>query len=760
MQSDPSPGSIFYRLGGWLARHAWLVFGVCSVLLALAGWYGSSVSQHLSVAGLEAPGSESHRAMLEAARRFGFGSADVLLLYRNEEGRVLEAGFGSLVIDALDPVLGDPGVLGVTTVYDSGQEKLVARDGREMLAVLSLAGDAEQKLETYRRIEPMLRAVEPPVDLQIGGLVPFTVLVQEIAREDAIAAELWALPIALLLALWFFRSPLAALLPIGIGAISLAGSAALTRAASNFTDVSIFAMNVGAFLGLGLSIDYALLLAQRFREELTRTSRVEEAVAATYDTAGRAVWISGLTVALSLAALIPVPLPLLHSVSIGGVLVVASALGGALVLLPALLAIVGRNIDRWSLGPAIVQAGPSPFWRWIGELSMRHPVPSALGCVGVLLILASPALRFQSAMPDARALPAGSEVRRVDETLADPERFDPSVASTIPVIVETKGAALDPAQLRELRAFAEHLRSVPGIATVRSPFDRLDPDRLGPDELEREQAREPTSSLLRHMVDGNVSLLIAENRSPWRSQEASAAVTAIRAVPRGGLQVAVGGATAQMVDLVQTLREYAPIALVLVAGWNFLILFSAFESVAVPIKAVLMNLLSMGASYGVLVWVFQDGHFSGWLGFEPLDGIDPTIPLIMFAIVFGLSMDYEVFLLSRIREEWLQSGDNARSVVEGIARTGRTITSAALILLVVIGAFVAGDLLYVKQIGLGISAAVAIDVTIVRALLVPATMQMLGRWNWWTPRWLRPSLAHQGRMSARPGPPAGPILPP
>jgi RND superfamily putative drug exporter len=739
MRSEASPASPFARLGAWLATRSRPVLAGMALLLGVAGAYGASVSQHLSAAGLEVPGSESHRAAQEAAHRFGTGSADVLLLYRNADGDVRDAFFGSLLLDALDPVLADEGVLGATTVYDTNQDTLVSRDGRETLVILSLAGDAEDKLRTFRRIAPLVHAVEPPLEVQVGGLVAYTLLVQEIAHEDARRAERVALPIALVLTLLFFRSVVAALLPVAMGAVSLAGSAALTRLASEFTEVSIFAMNVGAFLGLGLSIDYALLLVQRFREELAHGRAPREAVAVTVDTAGRAVWISGLTVGLSLAALVPVPLPILRSIAIGGVLVVASALLAALLLLPALLGLLGPRVDRWAVGRAPSELEPSPFWHRVGTLSMRHPVLAALGCAVVLVALGSPVLRMRSAMPDSRALPRGSEVRSVDEALADPARFDPGGASAIPIVVETTGSPLDPANLRTLRAYASALEQVPGVAAVRSPFRALDPDALSPEQMRRRMASEPTASELRRMVEGNAALLVAENRHPWRSPESAAAVHAIRAVPHPGLDVGVGGAAAQMVDMVGALRNFGPVAALLVGSWNFLALLAAFRTVVVPLKAVLMNLLSLGASYGLLVWIFQDGHGAGWLGFEPLDGIDPAIPLVMFAVVFGLSMDYEVFLLSRIREEWLRTGDNRASVLLGIGRTGRIITSAALILLVVIGAFVAGELIFVKQIGLGIAAAIALDVTVVRALLVPATMQLLGKWNWWAPGWLRPT---------------------
>jgi len=434
--------------------------------------------------------------------------------------------------------------------------------------------------------------------------------------------------------------------------------------------------------------------------------------------------------------LIGVPVGILRSVAIGGVLATATALLGALLLLPALLAWLGPRINLGAVGRSPEAAAPSPFWRRIGELSMRHPVAIALVCAGTLIAVASPALHMRSVLPDTRIFPHASEVRRVDETLGDASRFDPGGASAIQVIVKTHGSPLEPKNLRLLRAYAARIAAVDGVRGVRTPFDELDPDSLTPAELARKAAVDPVATQLARMLHEDVSLLVATGQHPWRSAPAADVLEAVRDVSHPDLEVMIGGRTAQMVDLKLTLREYGRVAAVLVIGLNFLMLLAAFRSVVVPIKAVIMNVLSLGASYGLLVWVFQDGHLSGLLGFEPLEGIDPTIPLVMFAVVFGLSMDYEVFLLSRIREEWLGSGDNQQSVISGLAHTGRIITSAALILLVVIGAFAAGKLVYVQQIGVGIGAAIALDVTLVRALLVPANMQLLGGWNWWLPRWL------------------------
>jgi len=462
----------------------------------------------------------------------------------------------------------------------------------------------------------------------------------------------------------------------------------------------------------------------------------------TLDTAGRAVWVSGLAVMVSLAALIPVPLPVLRSVSVGGVLVVSSALLAALLLLPAMLALLGPRVNWGRVGRRPEEVGPSRFWEHVGGFSMRHPWITAAGCVVVLVSLAMPVFRMKSAMPDSRALARESEARRVDEALADAARFDPGGAAAIPVVVTAAGDPLEPANLREIRAYAQRLAALPGVSGVTSAFDALDPDALDAAGLAKVAAEEPTATKLRRLADGQGGLLLVEHGSPWRSDPSAALVHAVRATPTEGLDVLVGGPTAQMVDMMHALRTIGPLAAALVACANFVILMVSFRSIAVPLKALVMNALSIGASYGLLVWIFQDGHFANLLGFEPQDGIDPTIPLVMFAVVFGLSMDYEVFLLSRIREEWLRTRDNRLSVLTGVARTGRTITSAALVLLVVVGAFAAGDLVYVKQIGVGIATAVALDVTLVRALLVPASMQLLGDWNWWAPGWLLRRLPH------------------
>jgi len=719
------------------ARPRAVVLAFAAASLA-AGIYGADVAERLQAGGLDVPGSESHRAADRLAQRLRLGAPDVIAVLDRPEG-MRDAQFASLVLDGSDVLAEDESVLTITSHFSSGIPALNSRDGHRTLLLVDLRGTQAEQVAAFARLAPRFREIFPGVEL--GGRIPAESLAQQVANRDIAKAELFAFPFAALLTLLFFRSAVAAALPIAIGAFALATSAAITRVLAGFVEVSIFALSVSSFLGLGLSIDYALLIVQRFREELERVSDVGDAVSTTLETAGRAVWVSGLTVMVSLLVLLVVPVPLVRSIALGGVLAVLTAVLGSVVLLPAILAWLGAGVNRLRVGRGQL-SGPSPFWAGIGEIAMRHPIATAGTCSVLLVALALPALRMEAVLPDARTLPAGSEVRRVDERIGDPAQFDPSGASAVQVVVESNGNLAEPENLRLVQTYLAALARVRGVSEVRTPLapsgspEDTTPRRREAIELERALT-----------VDRDLALITAQGANPWRSPAAAAAVIAIRALPHPGLSVEVGGPTAMLVDIRSTLKSYGLLVALLVVGWNLVVLFAAFRSVLVPLKAVVMNALSIGASYGVLVLVFQDGHLATLLDFEPPGGIEATIPLVMAAVVFGLSMDYEVFLLSRIREAYLRSGDNERSIIAGLAHTGRIISSAALILLVVIGAFAAGDLVYVKEIGVGMAGAILLDVTLVRALLVPATMRLLGRFNWWAPRWVAGRAVHDGSGS-------------
>jgi RND superfamily putative drug exporter len=729
-----SGSSPFRRLAGWLVRERRAVILAFLVVSLAAGAYAASVASRLRSAGLEAPESESSRVASVLFERLGFGQPDVVAILHTPGESVRDSGFATRVLDALEALHEDEGVATALSYYNTGLESLVSLDGEQTVVIIDLAGSAAEAIETLERIEPVLREIG--AELEIGGLVAAELLGQEIAARDIARAERLALPFAGLLTLLFFRSAVAALLPVVIGVFTLAATTALIGLLAAFMDVSVFALTVGTFLGLGLSLDYSLLVVQRFRDELAGGADTPEAVATMLDTAGRSVWVSALTVAVSVAVLVVVPVPLLRGVGLGGVLAVASAAFGALLLLPAALAWLGPRVDRWAVGRRRPPTGPSPLWLRISEISLNHPWTTAGACIALLVSLALPGARMKSVLPDARIFPADAAVRRIEERLADPAVFDQAGTWAIQVLLEADGPVLEPQQLRYVHAFLRELRRVAGSDNVQTPLTQLDPERMSEAEIRSRAAKPDVEIPLAHTVDREIALVTVPCGESWRSPRAVELVKAIRALPRSKLRVSVGGPTAYQVDVRETLSEWGRRVAVLVVAWNLLVLLHGFRSVLVPIKAAVMNLLSLTASYGFLVWAFQDAHLARILRFEPPGGIDPTIPVVMFAVVFGLSMDYEIFLLSRIQEEYRKHGDNRRSIALGLAHTGRIVTSAAAILIVVIGAFATGYLVYVKEVGVGVAAAILLDVTVVRALLVPATMRLMGRWNWWAPGWL------------------------
>jgi RND superfamily putative drug exporter len=496
----------------------------------------------------------------------------------------------------------------------------------------------------------------------------------------------------------------AALMPALLGGIAVLGSFAVLRAITTVSDVSIFALNIITLLGIGLAIDYALFVVSRFREELAKGLDTPSAVAATMSTAGRTVAFSGLIVAVSLSSLLLFPQLFLRSMGFGGVAAVLVAMVAALTILPALLAILGPRIDAGKMpwrrsrgGRAPAQTDDHGAWARIAAVVMRRPV-TVLGAVTVgLLALGLPFLRVEWTDVDERVLPVGTESRTVSET----------------VRAEFPGQGIERAQVVVSGAVSEsdlgsYTESLAGVAQVQ-------------DVAVTERTNDVAVLDVAYALDA-------------ASPAARELVEQLRAVPApSGAEVLIGGTTAQFVDLLDSLGSTLPWMGLMIAIAMLVLLFLAFGSVVLPIKAVLVNAVSVTASFGVVVWVFQDGNLSGLLEFTPMGGIDATQPILMLAILFGLSMDYEVFLLSRIREQWDRTGDNTLAVTTGLQRTGSIITSAALLLAIVIGAFATSGITFIKMIGVGMLVAIVIDATVVRMLLVPAAMRLMGSANWWAP---------------------------
>ena len=710
-------GRVIYR------RRRWVVALALLAVVAAAVW-GVGVFGRLTGAGFDDPNSESAHAAEVATAQLGRDSADVVVLYSSRNATVDDPAFRDAVTRTLD-ALPTGEVSRTLTYWETGAAPLVSNDRHATYAVLTLgpAGDAAQVRDHVQA---------PGLTTRVGGNAVINEDINSKVSADIGRAESISMPVLLVLLVIIFGSLAAASLPLAIGGTAILGSFAALRAFTGFTDVSVFAVNVVTIMGLGLAIDYGLFVVSRFREEIRRQPTVEDALARTMATAGRTVAVSALTVAISLAGLLIFPQVFLRSMGFGGMSAVLIAMLAALTVLPALLGMLGPRVDALSVrrlfrrGRSAEVATPAEhgFWYRLAHSVMRRPIVYTVVVVAVLVGLALPFLRVQFGGIDVRVLPAGTESRVVAETIA--RDFPQSPNGPITAIVTLPEPVAAPEGQAALQSYVGGVAAVPGVdgATVTAAAGHT----------------------------ARVSIAYAGDPVDQRARDLVGAIREVPA-PAGG-QALVGGRSAEITDLLASLGSLLPWMALMVVVTTFVLLFLAFGSVVLPVKALVMNVLSIGASFGALVWIFQEGHLSGFLDFEPTGFLEATQPILVLAIVFGLSMDYEVFLMSRIREQYDLTGDNTQAVATGLQRTGGIITSAALLLCIVIAAFSLSGITFIKMIGVAMLIAVVIDATVVRTLLVPATMRLLGRANWYAPGPLRRLYARYGiHDSDSPAPP-------
>ncbi len=695
-----------------------LTLGLTLVLVAFAAVWGTGVFGKLSSGdNFTPPASQSQREANQASQVFGRNDADVVVLYRSATMSVGDPGYRQAVTAALAG-LPRADVARVRSYWSTGSPSLVSADRHSTYAVLQLTGaDDAARHQTFDAIKSELTPASlasSGVSARVGGNVPMEVAINSEVTADIAKAEGFSMPVLLILLLVIFGSLAAAALPVAIGGVAILGSFTVLRLLTMVTTVSIYSVNITTILGLGLGIDYGLFVVTRFREELHRQPTVEQAVARTVATAGRTVAVSGVTVAVALTSLMLFPEDFLRSMGYGGVATVAVDMLAALTVLPALLAVLGHRVNALRIRRSVQRPAAdetSGGWYRLAHSVMRRPVVYVTVIVIGLLALGAPFLRISWGGTDARTLPAASTVRQVSQTLAG----DFPVNSTAPIeaLVTLPRAGAGAAALD---AYLHRIDAIPGVTSAQVTAAKAGTVRVDVGYLP------PTvSSAARHIV------------------------TQIRDTsPPPGATVLVGGTTAGLVDELASLGATLPWMALLVGVSTFVLLFLAFGSMVLPLKAIVMNVLSLSATFGVVVWIFQWGHLSGLLRFTSTGSIDPTMPILMLAVIFGLSMDYEVFLLSRIRERYDQTGDNTASVASGLQRTGGVITSLALLLIIVVGAFSASGITFIKLMGVGMIVALLVDATVVRVLLVPATMRLLGRANWWAPRPLRRLYARYG----------------
>ncbi len=712
------------RWGHFVARRAWTVLIAGLVLVAAAAVFGLGVFGSLSSGGYDDPASASARSLVKEHATFTSHDADIVVIYSSPSMKVSDPGFQSSVSNVIKG-LPKGSIQRVTSWYQTPSPALISKDQHATRIILALSGTSQShKATLYDQVSPHLDA--KGLTTSVGGQWAVFRDVNHRVSSDIAKAEVISMPIVIILCLVFFGSVTSALMPAFVGGVAIFGAFAFVRAITTVTDVSVFSINIITLIGMGLAIDYALFVVSRFREELakqpgTEREKVNAAIAATMATAGRTVLFSGLIVAASLASLLIFKQSFLRSMGYGGVAAVLAAMLAALTLLPALLAVLGPRIEAgrmpWRRGSRLRADAGQPgadtdgvdedgAWARLAHSVMRRPVAYLLVITVALLALGAPFLSVRWGSTDERVLPASAPSRVAADLGA---REFGGGTSSANIVVE--GASRP-----QLVAYLGRLGAVRGVRSAQVI-----------DQVVTAPGGARTTSLVQVSWPGES-----------QSQQSQQLVRDLRTVdPGAGANALVGGASASAVDLVDSIGARLPWMGLFVVAVMLILLFIAFGSVVLPLKAVVMSALSLTASFGVVTWVFQDGHLSGPLGFTSTGYLDVTQPILMLAIIFGLSMDYEVFLISRIREEWDRTADNTTSVANGLQRSGRIITSAALLLAVVIGGFATSGIVIMKMIGIGMLVAVLIDATVVRALLVPATMRLLGTLNWWAPGPLR-----------------------
>ncbi|WP_233571234.1 MMPL family transporter [Nocardiopsis sp. Huas11] len=711
-----------------------------SVLLAalafavFAVFWGTGLFPALGSAGYADPDTESERADRLIEREFGDITYDAVVVYDDESGALTvdAPDYADAVTSAVDGIP-DELVESVVGHWSPGlteeeRELLVSEDRTATYVAIRVTGETEvERLASYEQILPLLEA--DGLQNYMGGELNSLQQLQSTAMEDLGSAQVIAFPILFVLLVIIFRGLVAAIVPLVLGMFSILGSMVLLRLLTSVTDISVFALQITAMLGLGLAIDYGLFLVSRFRDELARHDDVGRALPATLATAGRTVTYSGLTVVVALAGLLLFPQPVSRSFGLGGMTVVLFTIISAVVVLPAILALLGRRINALALprprrrtvdAAATSETG---FWASAATVVMRRPVVSLVASGAVLLIVASALLTLNPGLTNHRYLPADNDGHISSNMIRDefPSGGPAEGAIDIAVVGNT-----DPAGLADYAERLDGLEAATGAAVERTNDDTAlvsvgfsgDPDDTANLDLVREIRAE----------------------SP----------------PAGATEILVGGPGGPALTLDNTASTLAalPVTLLVVVTATLVLLFFAFRSVLLPIKAVLLGFLSLAASLGIMTWGVQEGGFASVLGFEPVGTTDIWTYAIIVVIAFGLITDYETFIVSRAREEYLATGDNTRAVKVGLQRTGGIISSAALLMVVVLGTTgIMSDSLVITTIGIGLAVAMILDATLVRALVVPASMRLFGDLNWWAPRFLRPR-GGDGSPDGAPAPPA------
>ena len=721
----PSANGVLHRIARLALSAPRRMLAVAALVALTAGIFGVPVAKSLCACGFEDPSSESARAKELLTDKFDVGDVQLVIVVSAPNGAD-GAAARAAGTDLVEELGRSPHVTSVTSLWtapDPERAALVSRDGRSGLIVAGISGD-ESKTQKYAKdLTDRLVHDRDGVTVRAGGDATVNVEITEQSQRDLLLMESLAIPISFVVLVWVFGGVLAAAVPLAVGGMAILGALAVLRGVTVFTDVSIFALNLSAAMGLALAIDYTLLIISRYRDELADGADRDDALIQTMATAGRTVLFSATIVALSMAVMVLFPMAFLKSFAYAGVATVAFAAVAALFVTPAALVILGdrlqaldiRRLACWMFKrqePVGRTVDHRALYRWTKTV-MRHALPAGLAVVALLLLLGAPFLGVKWGFPDDRVLPMTASAHQVGDEMRT--HFADDSATAVTVVVPDASGLIQ----AEFDRFTMDLAKVPDVAGV-SPV------------------RE---------ADGSAYVTVRSTVTQF-SEASDAQLDGLHAVRGpGGRDVLFAGTAQVNRDSVAAITSRLPVVLGLIAVIMFAVLFVLTGSVVIPLKALVLNVLSLSAAFGAMVWIFQDGHLGG-LGTTATGILVANIPVLLFCIAFGLSMDYEVFLVSRIREFWLNSArtraDNDESVALGIARTGRVVTAAAVVMCISFAALIAAQVSFMRMFGLGLTLAILVDATLVRMVLLPAFMHVMGEWNWWAPKWMTKLHNHIG----------------
>jgi RND superfamily putative drug exporter len=708
------------------------IIAVAVLVMVACGIFGIPVAKHLSAGGFQDPTSESAQATKLLVDKFGQGDMDLIISVTSDAGAQSPAA-RAVGTDIASQLEASPYVADVTSVWTAPQSAapaLISKDGNTGLIVAGITGGESGAQKHAKELTDRIVHDRDGVTVRAGGEAMTYVQINAQSEKDLLTMESIAIPLSFVVLVWVFGGLLAAALPLAVGGFAILGSMAVLRAITLVTDVSIFAMNLTVAMGLALAIDYTLLIISRYRDELADGADRDRALVRTMATAGRTVLFSAMTVALSMVAMVLFPMYFLKSFAYAGIAVVAFAAVAAIVVAPAAIVLLGDRLDaldvrrlaRRMLGRPEPVRKPieQTFWYRSTKFVMRRAITIGVAVVALLLLLGAPFLGIKWGFPDDRVLPSSLSTRQVGDELRTNFAVDSARNVTV-VIPDANGVT--PV---DLDRYASALSQVPDVSSVSAPGGTFTGGR---------QAGPPSAAT--GLKDGSAFLTVAST-APLFSDASETQLDRLRAVPPpAGEKVQLTGVAQINRDSADAITSRLPMVLGIIAAITFVLLFLLSGSVVLPLKALVLNVLSLTAAFGALVWIFQDGHL-GALGTTSTGTLVANMPVLLFCIAFGLSMDYEVFLVSRIREYWLKSGktraDNDESVALGLARTARVVTAAALIMSISFAALIAAQVAFMRMFGVGLTLAILADATLVRMLLVPAFMHVLGRWNWWAPK--------------------------